>query len=623
MDLGLRNQYIDRIIEQEHLIDFQKMVLDISFEFMNINRGNFRRKVDLLLENIGIFFEVDRTYLFTIDYKKETMRYSNEWCNKGIRSEMAVQKDTPLKVFPWWHDQLHKNKLIYIDDVANMPKEARAEQIQLISQGIKSSISVPVMFEGRVYAFIGIDSVKSRKTWSNENIELLYTMAQILSRGMTEINYDMQIDFMAYYDPLTRLPNHSLLDKKLSKGIINASHNDTPVSILFIDLDGFKVINDSLGHKQGDQLLKQVAKRLLEIVEKSEVVSRRGGDEFIVYLNNYKNEAGLEAVASEVMGLFKDPFILKDQEYFITASIGIAQYPEDGEDVQSLIRNADMAMYEAKRLGKNQYIICSKQLKLRTVEEISLTNDLYHAIEQKQMKLYFQPQVKGVTGEVIGAEALLRWKHPGYGFVPPNKFIPLAEKTRLILPIGYWVLKTACEQWIAWQEKGFSPIKIAVNFSGHQLNHPDIIEQIEEILENTAMPTEYLEIEITESVAMDHNDMVKERLSKIKEMGIHLSIDDYGKEYSSLKRLKESSVDAMKIDMSFVQGIGVNPEDEIIVNSLLSLASNLGIDTVAEGVETKEQLDYLNQTSCDLLQGYYFHRPMPADELEQFLHSGY
>lgn len=291
----------------------------------------------------------------------------------------------------------------------------------------------------------------------------------------------------------------------------------------------------------------------------------------------------------------------------------------DGEDIQTLIRNADMAMYKAKSLGKNQYVICSEQLKLKTAEEISLTNDLYYAIDRGEMLLHYQPQVKGATGEIIGVETLLRWNHPEHGLVPPLKFIPVAEKTRLILPIGYWVLRTACEQWVEWYNKGFKPIKMAVNFSGHQLNHPDIIQQIVEILSETSMAPEYLEIEITESVAMDHNHKVKERLDKIKEMGISLSIDDYGKEYSSLKRLKESAVNAMKIDMSFVQGIGINPKDEIIVKALVSMATSLGIDTVAEGVETKEQLEFLNQTCCVLLQGYYFHKPMPSDELGNLL----
>lgn len=619
MGMEVERKYINQITEQKNLIHFQKMVLDISFEFMNINQENFDAKVDHLLKNIGIFFEVDRTYLFTVTHENQTMNYSHEWCNTGVSSAMAEREAVPLNVFPWWYEQLHKNKLVYINNVKTMPAVAAAEQQQLISQGIKSSISVPVMLEGKVQAFIGIDSIKAEKRWTEDNVELLHTMAQILARGLTEIDNDSQINFMAYYDPLTKLPNQRLFEKRLNNGLICANRGEIPVSILFIDLDAFKTINDALGHKQGDQLLIQVAERLLRVATTSDTVCRRGGDEFIVYLNSHEDEIGAKAVASKIIETFKEPFILKDQEYFITASIGISHYPADGKDIPTLVRNADMAMYEAKSLGRNRYVLCSEELKLKVTEQIALTNDLYDAVERDEMKLHYQPQVRGLTGEIVGVETLLRWKHPEYGFVPPFKFIPLAEKTRLILPIGYWVLKTACEQWVEWQGKGLKPVKIAVNFSAHQLNHPEIIEQIEEILEKTSMQPEYLEIELTESVAMGNNQKVRERLTKIREMGISLSIDDYGKEYSSLKRLKESPVDGMKIDMSFIQGIGINPKDEIIIKALLSLASQLEIDTVAEGVETKEQLEFLNQTCCILLQGYYFYKPMPAIEMEGLL----
>ncbi len=617
--MEIKEQYVNQINQQNHLIAFQKMVLDVSFKFMNINKENFDHRVDYLLKSIGTFFEVDQTYHFKIDHKNQTMTHTHEWCDDGIHSKMGNQVEVPLDAFPWWVDELYKNQLVHVNDSTKMAAEASAEQKRLHSLKIKSSISVPVMIEGEVQAFIGVASIRAPKKWTEENIELLSTMAQILARGMMEISNDEKIDFMAYYDPLTELPNQSLLAKRLKKGIRRAENDEMPIAIFFLDLDGFKAINDALGHKQGDQLLKQVAQRLLSVVAKSETVCRRGGDEFIIYLNTYQDEEDLEDIALEIIDLFKKPFILKDQEYFITASIGISQYPVDGEDIPTLISNADMAMYEAKSLGKNQYLQCSEQLKEETEEKIRLTNDLYHAIERDELLLHFQPQVKGDTGEIVGMETLLRWDHPEYGFVPPFKFIPVAEKTRLILPIGYWVLETACRQWVEWNKQGLKPVKIAVNFSGHQLTHPEIIDQIKEILNKTAMPPEYLEIEITESVALDDSKAAKEALMQLKKLGIALSIDDYGKEYSSLQRLKESAVNAMKIDMSFIQGIGVNPKDEIIIRTLLSMARKLGIYTVAEGVETKEQVEFLNQTCCVQLQGYYFHKPMPACEIERLL----
>ena len=250
---------------------------------------------------------------------------------------------------------------------------------------------------------------------------------------------------------------------------------------------------------------------------------------------------------------------------------------------------------------------------------MSFTNSLYRAIERNEMMLYYQPQVNGLTGEIIGVEALLRWNHPEHGFVPPSKFIPLAEKTRLILPIGYWVLETACAQCKAWQEKGFKTIRMAVNFSVYQLDNPDIVQQIKDALKHTSLPAQYLEIEITESTVMDHNGRIKQTLENIKNIGVSLSIDDFGKEYSSLNRLKELPIDRVKIDMSFVQGIGMSDKDETITKAIILLASNLGLQTIAEGVETKNQMEFLNQRMCNELQGYYLHKPMPASEMEKLL----
>ena len=611
--------YLDEIDAKSYKIEFQKMVLDISFEFMSINQESFDKKVNNLLGKVGSFFDVDRTYLFTLDYNNDTMTYSNEWCNTGINPEVGTIEEIPLGVFPWWLDQLNKNNLVYVEDVNVMPDEASAEQDQLYRQDVKSLVSVPIIVEGKIQAFIGIDSVTSTKKWTEENIELLYIMAKILSSGITHINYHKKIDFMAYYDALTGLPNHSLLTDRVNQGIFRASRQETLISIMFIDLDGFKMINDTLGHDQGDELLKQVSRRLLSVVRKNDTVCRLGGDEFILYINDYKDEDNLDIIASKVIGVFNKPFILRDQEHFITGSVGISQYPIDGDDVKTLIKNADMAMYKAKSLGKNQYQKCSNDLKNSTLETISLTNNLYGAIERNEMILYYQPQVNGLTGEILGVEALLRWNHPKCGFVPPFKFIPLAEKTRLILPIGYWVLKTACEQCKEWQDKGFKPIKIAVNFSVYQLNHPSIIEQIEDVLEKTSLQAKYLDVEITESLAMDTNGKIKETLETIKNLGVTLSIDDFGKEYSSLSRLKELPIDRIKIDMSFVQGIGISDKDEMITNAIVLLASNLGLETIAEGVETKEQMEFLNKTTCDQMQGYYFYKPMPAVEMEKLL----
>lgn len=595
------------------------MVLDVTLDFMCLNEKNYEERIKHLLESIGIFFEVDRTYLFTINHEADTMAYSNEWNNTGVSPLVKTNEDVLLESYPWWIDQLNNNKLVHVEDVSIMPTEASAEQKQLSKQGVRSALAVPISAEGKIQAFIGIDSIESIGRWSEESIEHLHIMGNVLSKGINQINNIKKINFMSNHDPLTELPNRLLLMERLENEIIQANNKDPLISIMFINLDGFKVINDNFGYEQGDALLKQVSKRLLGIVSENDTVSRTDGDQFILYISDYKDQETLDLIASQIIGAFNRPFILRGEEYNITASMGISKYIIDGKDLENLIKYAYMAMNKAKSLGRNQYQNCTTKIKEEALETISLTNDLYKAVERNEMLLHYQPQVNGVTGEIVGTEALLRWNHPKLGFVAPCKFIPLAEKTQLILSIGYWVLENAAKQFKDWQEKGLKPIKIAVNFSVYQLSHPDIIEEIEEILERHSLEAKYLEIEITESLAMDKNHRIKETLEEMKNLGLSLSIDDFGKEYSSFNRLKESPMDTIKIDMSFVQGIGINPEDEGIIKSILSLASNLGLKTVAEGVETKEQADFLNIIACDHLQGYYFHRPMPATEMEKLL----
>lgn len=617
MGLEINRRFIEK--RTDNLTVFQKMVLDVTLDFMNLNENNSDEIVENLLKKIGMFFKVERAYLFTINHEENSMTYSHEWTDTGISSLVSSKRAIQVEDYPWWMEQLTNNKLVQIDEVHMMAPEAIVEQEQLVYQDIKSLLAVPVLAEGKIQAFIGIDLLSSIKKWTEEHIEQLHIMANILSKGIIQLNNIKKINFMSYHDSLTELPNRLLLTRTLNRDIMQAVTDDPLISIMFINLDGFKLINDNFGYEQGNTLLKQVSKRLLDIVSEGDTVSRTDGDQFIIYISDYKTQDNLDAIASEIIDAFNTPFILRGEAYNITASMGVSQFLRDGKDIEELIRYAYMAMNKAKSLGKNQYQSCTDSIKEEALETIALTNDLYKAIDRDEMLLHYQPQVNGLTGEIVGVEALLRWNHPEHGFIPPFKFIPLAEKTQLILPIGYWVLENAAKQFKEWQEKGYKPIKIAVNFSVYQLSHPHIIEDIEEILERNSLEAKYLEIEITESLAMDKNEKIKEILKKMKKLGVSLSIDDFGKEYSSFNRLKESPMDIIKIDMSFVQGIGICAEDEGIIRSVLSLADNLGLKTVAEGVETEAQVDFLNETSCDHLQGYHFHKPMLAAEMEKYL----
>ena len=595
------------------------MVSAISFDFVSLNQENFEEKVNSLLAEIGRFFHVDRTYLFTINHNNDTMTYSNEWCNNGINEEVGSIEEIPLDVFPWWIDQLNKKKLVYIEDVDYMPEEASAEQEQLHRQNVKSLISVPIMENGKIQAFIGIDSVISTKKWSEENIELLNIMANILSSGMTQIEADKQVEFMAYYDNLTKLPNRFLFSERVNQAIELSKRTGKLISIIFIDLDNFKSVNDTIGHKGGDVLLQQVAKRLVGVLRKTDTVARFGGDEFMIMLNNITDYDMVTKIADKIMEIFSETFVVNNQEFLITASAGIAISPIDGEESEILVKNADIAMYKAKAKGKNQYALCSKAMKEEVQMSMELSNDLYRALDRNELVVYYQPQIDLVTKKISGAEALLRWMHPTRGMISPGIFIPIAEKNSLINSIGEWVLREACIQNKKWQDKGLPEINIAINLSAIQILNPKLSSNLANIIKETGLDPKYIELEITESIAIKETNHVIEVLNKLKKIGVSIAIDDFGTEYSSLSRLKMLPIDRIKIDMQFIQGLETNEKDKAITMVIINLAKSLGMNVLAEGVETENQLDFLNQKMCNNVQGYYYYKPMPADEMEKIL----
>ena len=611
--------YIDKIKEKDYQIEFQKMILDIAFEFMSITQENYNEKVNNLLEKVGEFFCVDRTYIFTINHKNNTITYSNEWCGPGINSEVCTIEEMPLETFPWWLDQLDKHKLVYIADVNFMPAEAREEQIQLHRQDVKSLISVPIMLDGKIQAFIGMDSVVTTKKWTEENIELLYTMANILSSGMAKIKIDKKIKFMAFYDDLTKLPNRFLFEERVTEAIKSSKRTGKFLSVVFIDLDNFKSVNATIGRNGGDLLLKQVAKSLVGVIRKTDTVSRFSRDQFIIMLNHITSYNDVSKIMDKIMGIFSETFIVNSYEFLVTASAGIAVYPVDGEDSETLVKNADIAMYNAKSKGKNLYALCTKDMKAQMQTNIELTNDLYSALDRNELVVYYQPQIDLATGKITGVEALIRWIHPTLGIIPPGVFIPIAEKNGLINGIGEWVLRESCTQNKKWQDMGLVPINMAINLSTVQIINPKIAENVKRIIKETGLNPKYVELEITENISIKGANYVIGLLNKLKKIGVSIAIDDFGTEYSSLGRLKWLPIDRIKIDMHFVQGIETDEKDRAIIEVIINLAKSLGLKVLAEGVETKEQLEFLKQKECDHVQGYYYYKPMPANEMEKIL----
>jgi diguanylate cyclase (GGDEF)-like protein/PAS domain S-box-containing protein len=427
-----------------------------------------------------------------------------------------------------------------------------------------------------------------------------------------------RIQHLAHFDALTNLPNRALLNDHLDLAIALANRSQTQLAIIFLDLDRFKIINDSLGHHAGDLLLQIVSERLKNCVRESDTVARLGGDEFIILLNSISDPSDAARVAQKVVEAIAIPFTLLGQEVNIGTSIGIGIYPDNGLDRPTLIKNADAAMYHAKESGRNNFQFFSSVMNDKAFERLALENDLRRALKGEEFFLHYQPQIDVLTGKIVGVEALIRWQHPERGLVPPFNFISLAEKCGLIVPIGEWVLKTACAQNIAWQKAGLAPLLTAVNISAQQFQQKNFKESIMQILSDTGLAPHFLELEITESAFMDNAESMLESLNSLKEIGLHLSIDDFGTGYSSLSYLKHFPIDKLKIDRSFVMDITDDSRNNAIIETIIHLGHNLKLKVIAEGVETAEQLATLQELRCDEIQGYFFSRPISPHDFVAF-----
>lgn len=430
---------------------------------------------------------------------------------------------------------------------------------------------------------------------------------------------EKQIQKMAYFDTITNLPNRNYFMESFEEVLKNNSLTNGKSALIFLDLDEFKKINDTLGHHRGDWLLNEIALKLKETVPHDSIVARFGGDEFLVLIPRFSRVKEIEVICENLLNIFRETFILNGSVNYVTASMGIAIAPIDGEEADVLLKNADTAMYMAKEQGKNQYCFFNNSMSSELIKKISIENNLRNALEEKEFKLYYQPQINISNGRIEGMEALIRWQNKELGFVPPNEFIPIAEKTGLIIPIGDWVLETACRQNKAWIDKGFKYNSIGINVSCIQFLKLDFVDKVKDILQKEQLPSSYLDIEITESLLMESTEDNINKLRILKAMGSNISLDDFGTGYSSLNYLRQLPINTLKIDKSFVQEICDNTDQKLIVSVMIDLSHKLGYKVVAEGVETKEQLELLKAMGCDIAQGYYFSKPLSSEEIELLL----
>ncbi|WP_179232742.1 putative bifunctional diguanylate cyclase/phosphodiesterase [Paenibacillus rigui] len=448
---------------------------------------------------------------------------------------------------------------------------------------------------------------------------LLRPVRSLLNQYDEEINHkNKQIDYYANHDFLTGLPNRILFKEQCRDALQRAKPSNQPAAILFLDLDRFKIVNDMFGHSTGDDLLRAVSKRLQQHTRFGDTVSRIEGDEFALLLDNADGDEAAR-VAQLLLDELSKPFVLEGNEFYVTPSIGISLFPNDALDEETLVKHADTAMYQAKELGRNHFRFYTKDMNEQMAKRARLEKGLRKALDRDELTVHYQPQIDLSTGEITGMEALLRWHHPELGVVSPADFVPLAEENGMIIPIGEWVLRRACVQNKAWLDAGLPPMRMAVNLSARQFQQNNLVEVVKQVLKDTDLPPSYLDLEITESVAMFNESYVIAKLHDLKNLGIKISIDDFGTGYSSLSYLKKFPIDALKIDRSFVAEVMNDTDDAEIIATIISMARNLKVSVIAEGVENEDQLTYLRNQKCTEAQGYLFSKPMDALELQSLL----
>jgi diguanylate cyclase (GGDEF)-like protein/PAS domain S-box-containing protein len=571
----------------------------------------------------------------TFDSKGELVDFNSVLFDITDRKESEGLYQSLVEMSPDIIAVVYNGKIEYINEAGCKLIGAQSLE-QVIGQSAKNFVPTQItdLIKSKVFSSDKLENERHRfefqvRRTDGESIDvemaarsILYDgrfAVQVVGRDITQRKKSEQtIKFMAFYDTLTGLPNRNQFRTHLNE-VLHQQENRMH-AVLFIDLDRFKIINDTKGHSVGDIILQKVAGRLEKAVQSEGLVSRQGGDEFIIVLEDIDLEKASH-VSKRILNEFALPFEVNKDEFYVTPSIGISIYPTDGNDEETLIKNADTAMYQAKERGKNNYQFYSNNLDGISTWKMKLENWLRRALEQKQMTLHYQPQIDLPTGKIVGVEALIRWNHPEYGYIAPSEFIPLAEETGLIVPLGKWILREACERRKAWKDAGFEDFPIAVNVSARQFQDEHFISFIADMLEEIGLEANYLELEITESLMqnLENSTII---LNQLKSLGVLLSVDDFGTGYSSLSYLKHLPIDKIKIDKSFVDDIIYHSNQGMMVKTIIDMGVNLKFTVIAEGIETEEQVKFLTRNACQIGQGYFYSKPLSAEKLEEFLSKG-
>jgi len=618
--LFIMNVFRSKLLENAYQISFQNLVTDISTLYAGVGEEGLDEVANETLRRISEFLMTDGTFIYLFNDEKDRITCPYSWTS-GQNTANTGPREMDLNDYPYLRRMFLSAECLEIFDIDDLPENEYNEITQIMDKHARSLLMLPIEYDNNIYGYLMLQSVTRKRAWSTVDKNNLMIITNNIAVTVERINQEKKINFMAYYDTLTRLPNRTLFRDRLNQSVLLAERTCDIIAVIFMDLDSFKNVNDTLGHEGGDELIIEVARKLSESLRKSDTVSRFGGDEFLIMVKNIASTEDVYKIADKVINVFRTPFIVCNQEIYISASIGIAVYPFDGRDADTLLRNADIAMYQAKARGKGQYCLCTEDMKEEVVLRHELSNKLYRAIDNNELSLHYQPLVSAQTGEILCMEALVRWNQPDYGLISPGVFIPLAEQNGLIGRIGEWVLRNACMQAKEWLDMGLPEMHISVNVSVLQLRNSKFVATVEKILNETGLDAKYLDLEITESAAVRESDNILGVLEGLRSLGIEISIDDFGTEYSSLSRLNHMPVNRIKIDRSFINNLFRSEKDQTLVHGMIHLSQTLGIKVVAEGVEYKSQLDFLRQNGCDEVQGYYISRPIRAEEVVELFNS--
>lgn len=617
-DITQRKQAEKEILQRDNLLQGVAKAMNYL-----LTDKNHSEAVIKALATLGKAAEVDRVYICE-NHSHETtgeIAFSKcfEWTRDGITSTIKQ---------PEWQNQVyHKIGMGLVFDRLTSGNSVNGlstdfptiTQKILNNNNIRSILMVPILVNNQFWGYIGFDDCSRDRHWSKSEEMILIAIAASIGGSLQRHRTEEIMRHQAFHDRLTDLPNRLLFDYRLPLALETAKNHKHKLAVCFLDLDRFKIINDTLGHAIGDKLLQTASERLTKCLRENDTIARWGGDEFILLLPQINSKQDAAKVATRLLEVLQPAFDIEGHQLYISCSIGIAVYPNDGKNPETLLKNADVALYRAKEQGRNNYQLYSPTMNSKASELLILENSLHTALEKQEFLIYYQPQINTTNGDITRMEALIRWQHPTLGLIPPKQFIPLAEDTGLIIPIGEWVLKTACAQNKAWQNAGFPKIRVAVNLSARQFQQPNLVKTVRQILKETQLDPIYLELEITETTAMRDANFTSSILNELRAMGVHLSMDDFGTGYASLSYLKKFPFHTIKIDRTFIKEITNNRHDAAIVKAIIDLAHNLNLTVVAEGVETQAQKDILQKLHCQEMQGFFFCKPLETFDATNFL----